>query len=89
MAGSFNSVEKVNIYNRVRFLRQERGISRKELASALRINHRTLGYIERDQYNVKVDQAYMIANYFGLPLRAVFSDEPFENMSKQLYGCAD
>jgi DNA-binding XRE family transcriptional regulator len=79
----------VKIYNRVRFLREERGISRKELASALGINHRTLGYIEREEYKVKVDLAYMIANYFGVPVREVFSDEPFELMSERLYGYPD
>lgn len=84
-ASKANTVEKVNVYNRVKILRAERGISRRELAEALELNHRTIGYIERGQYKVKLDQAYRIANYFGLPLKAVFSDEPFPTMSEQLY----
>lgn len=77
---------RVRIYNRVRLLRQEREISRKELADALQINHRTLGYIERQDYRLNLELAYMIANFFGLPLEAVFSQEPFTTMSEQIYG---
>lgn len=78
--------DEVKIYNRVRLLRQERGISRKALAEALELNHRTVGCIEWGQYRVKLEQAYRIADFFGLPLEAVFSPEPFDPMSEQLYG---
>ena len=82
---SQNSTEPA-IYNRVKVLRMERGYSRKELADELEINHRTLGYIEREDYALRLALAYRIANCFGLPLEAVFSQESFPAMSEQLYG---
>lgn len=78
-------MDRVNVYNRVGVLRAERGVSRREPAETLELDHRTIGYIERGQYNVKLDQAYRIVNYFGLPFEAVFSQQPFPTMSEQLY----
>lgn len=45
-------MDRVNVYNRLGVLRAERGVSRRELAEALELDHRTIGYIERGQYNV-------------------------------------
>lgn len=77
---------RVEVHNRVKLLRHERGLSRAEMAEALGINHRTVGYIEREEYNVKLELAYRIANLFGLPLEAVFSQSPLARMSEQIYG---
>jgi putative transcriptional regulator len=74
----------VDIYNRVRLLRQDRGLSRKEMADALGINHRTLGYVERQDYRISLELAFRISNFFGLPLEAVFAQEPFPTLSEQL-----
>jgi putative transcriptional regulator len=74
------------IYNRVRVLRQERGLSQRELAEALGINYRTVGYLERQEYEPNLRLAYQIADFFGVPLEAVFSREPFPRMSEELYG---
>ena len=74
------------VYNRVRVLRQEREISREEMSEALGINHRTLGYIERQQYEPKLGLAWKISEYFGLPVDAVFSRRPMEPLSNIVYG---
>lgn len=74
------------IYNRVRVLRQERGLSQTELAEALGINYRTVGYLERQDYEPSLRLAYQVADFFGVPMEAVFSREPFRRMSEQLYG---
>jgi putative transcriptional regulator len=74
------------IYNRVRVLRQEMGLSQRELAEALGINYRTVGYLERQDYEPSLRLAYQIADFFGVPLGAVFSREPFARMSEELYG---
>lgn len=76
----------MKIYNRVRLLRQEREISRREMADSLGINHRTLGYVERQNYRLRLELAYRISDFFGLPLEAVFSREPFGLLSEQIYG---
>jgi len=74
------------IHNRIAVLRAERGLSRHELAEALDINYQTVGYIERGEYNPSLDLAFAVAAFFGLPIDAVFSPEPFEPMSVRLYG---
>ena len=74
------------IQNRITVLRAERGLSRQQLAGALGINYQTVGYLERGDYNPSLELAFRIAEYFGLPLEAVFSRQPFAPMSSQLYG---
>ena len=74
------------ISNRITVLRAERGVSRQELADALEINYQTVGYLERGDYNPSLELAFRIAEFFGLPLEAVFSRQPFAPMSIQLYG---
>ena len=74
------------IQNRIAVLRTERGLSRQGLAEAVGINYQTVGYLERGDYNPSLELAFRIAEYFGLPLEAVFSRQPFAPMSSQLYG---
>jgi putative transcriptional regulator len=73
------------IQNRIAVLRTERGLSRQQLADALGINYQTVGYLERGDYNPSLELAFRIAEYFELPLEAVFSRQPFAPMSSQLY----
>jgi DNA-binding XRE family transcriptional regulator len=75
-----------SIQNRIGVLRAERGLSRQQLADAVGINYQTVGYLERGDYNPSLELAFRIAEYFGLPLEAVFSRQPFAPMSSQLYG---
>jgi DNA-binding XRE family transcriptional regulator len=74
------------IQNRIAVLRAERGLSRQGLAEAVGINYQTVGYLERGNYNPSLELAFRIAEYFGLPLEAVFSRQPFAPMSSQIYG---
>ena len=74
-----------SILNRIAVLRAERGLSRQQLAEAVGINYQTVGYLERGDYNPSLELAFRIAEYFGLPLEAVFSRQPFAPMSRQLY----
>jgi len=66
-------------------LRAERGLSRQGLADALGVNYQTVGYLERGEYNPSLDLALRTAEYFGLPVEAIFSRQPFTPMSEQLY----
>lgn len=81
-----NLSEEFRVYNRVKVLRQEMDLSRQELAEALNIGYRTLGYIERQDYTPSIELAWRISRFFELPTDAVFSPEPFGRMSKELYG---
>jgi putative transcriptional regulator len=73
------------IQNRIAVLRAERALSRQQLSDALGINYQTVGYLERGDYNPSLELAFRIAEYFSLPLEAVFSRSPFAPMSSQLY----
>ena len=73
--------KEVDFHNRLRLLRTERGVSRKELAEAVGVHPQTIGYIERRQYNLSLSLAFRLAAFFGLTLDALFSDQPFEPLS--------
>lgn len=84
MARAVERIEPV-LHNRLAVLRVERGLSRLELAEALAVNYQTIGYLERGEYNPSLELALRAAEYFGLPVEAIFSRQPFTPMSQQLY----
>jgi len=73
-----------SIWNRITVLRAERSLSRQQLADALGINYQTVGYLERGDYNPSLELAFRISEYFGIPIEAIFSRQPFAPMSSQL-----
>ena len=73
------------LYNRISVLREERGISRKELAEKIGVNFQTVGYLEREEYNPSLDLAFRISEYFGLPIDLIFSTQPLKPMSQELF----
>jgi len=77
---------EIQVHNRLAVLRAERGLSRQELAEAVGVNHQTVGYLERGDYNPSLGLAFQISRFFGLPVEAIFSPEPFAPMSSALYG---
>lgn len=72
------------LYNRIVVLRQERSISRKELAEKIGVNPQTVGYLEREEYNPSLDLAFRISDCFKLPIELVFSTEPMRPLSQEL-----
>jgi len=74
------------LYNRIAVLRAERSMSRQQLAEEIGVNTQTIGFLERGDYGPSLKLAFAIAAVFGLPVDAVFSPQPFEPLSKQLYG---
>lgn len=74
------------LYNRIVMLRAERGISRQDLAEAVGVNYQTIGFLERGDYGPSLKLAFAIAAHFRLPVEAVFSTEPFQPLSEQVYG---
>ncbi len=73
------------LFNRIAVLRADRGISRQELADAVGVNYQTIGFLERGDYGPSLKLAFQIGAFFGLPVEAVFSMEPFKPLSEQLY----
>jgi len=72
------------IYNRISVLREERGISRKELADEIGVNFQTVGYLERGEYNPSLDLAFKISEFFKLPVELVFSTTPLKPLSQEI-----
>jgi len=73
------------IYNRLQVLRAERGLSRQALAEAVEVNYQTIGYLERGDYNPSLELAFRLADFFELPIEAIFSTKPLKPLSKALY----
>jgi DNA-binding XRE family transcriptional regulator len=76
------------LYNRIAVLRAERGISRQDLADAMDVNYQTIGFLERGDYSPSLKLALALGEYFGLPVEAIFSKQPFQPLSQQVYGNA-
>jgi DNA-binding XRE family transcriptional regulator len=74
------------LYNRIAVLRAEREISRQELADAMDVNYQTIGFLERGDYSPSLKLALSLAEYFALPVEAIFSKQPMQPLSQQIYG---
>ncbi|MFE8960913.1 helix-turn-helix transcriptional regulator [Streptomyces iakyrus] len=74
------------VHNRLAVVRAEYKVSRQSLAEAVGAHYQTIGYIERGQYNPSLDLALKIAKFFGLPVEALFSLEPFRPLTDEVYG---
>jgi DNA-binding XRE family transcriptional regulator len=74
------------LHNRIAVLRLERGLSRQALADLVGVNHQTIGYLERGDYNPSLELAFRLSEVFGLPIEAIFSRMPLRPMSEELYG---
>ncbi len=72
------------LHNRITLLRQERNISRKELADIIGVNFQTVGYLERGEYNPSLDLAFRISEYFDLPIEFIFSTKPLRPLSREI-----
>ncbi len=83
MTGKSTSTE--TIYNRIAMLRVERGVSRRQLADALGVHYQTVGYLERGEYSPSLYLALRIAEYFEVPVEAIFSITPFPRLGTERY----
>ena len=78
------NMKQRKLYNRINLLRQERKLSRKELAEKIGVNFQTIGYLEREEYNPSLDLAFRISECFGLPIELIFSPAPQPPLSEEL-----
>jgi putative transcriptional regulator len=77
------SDKAVAFHNRLKMLRVERGLSRKQLADATDIHPQTIGYIERQQFNPTIELALKLSAVLGVGLDAIFSAQPFALVAEQ------
>lgn len=64
-------------HNRIAVMRADRGITRRELATALGIHYQTIGYLERGEYAPSLHLALRLARYFSVPVESLFSLDEF------------
>lgn len=72
------------VHNRLRQLRTERGVTRRELADALGVHYQTVGYLERGEYSPSLELALKIAAHFAVPVEVIFSLGPFPRIGEDL-----
>jgi DNA-binding XRE family transcriptional regulator len=72
------------LYNRIKSLRVERELSRKQLADKIGVNPQTVGYLERQNYNPSLDLAFRISEFFGFSIEFIFSTSLMKPMSEDL-----
>lgn len=58
--------------NNVEPLRKQLGLSQEAFARAIRVSRQTVSAIERGKYNPSLDLAFVIADFFGLPIEEIF-----------------
>jgi putative transcriptional regulator len=68
-------MSKGRVRNKIRDLRQERGLSQQALADAVGATRQTINAIEQEKYAPSLELAFRIALVFGLPFEAVFQFE--------------
>lgn len=59
----------------LKFIRQQKGISQKELADALRLDRSTISRWENDEMDITVSNAIQISNYFNIPIEDLTSKD--------------
>ena len=61
--------------NRVEQLRKEQGLSQDAFARAIRVSRQTVSSIENRKYNPSLELAFVISDFFGLPIAEIFLHE--------------
>jgi putative transcriptional regulator len=61
--------------NDVRELREARGLSQGEFATALGVSRQTVNAIETGRYLPSLPLAFGIARFFGRPIEEIFHDD--------------
>lgn len=61
--------------NRLRVLRAERGWSQQDLAARLEVSRQSVNAIETGKYDPSLPLAFRIAQVFGEPIEAIFTQD--------------
>lgn len=61
--------------NRVEQLRKERGLRQEEFARTIRVSRQTVSAIETGKYNPSLELAFIISDFFELPIEEIFIHE--------------
>ena len=65
--------------NRLKQLREERGISQRELAEEVGVTRQTINAVERGRYDPSLELAFALAEFFGCYAEDIFLYEEDED----------
>ena len=60
------------VNNRVKELRNERGLSQQQLGEAMDVSRQTINSIEKERYTPSLPLAIALARYFGTQVEEIF-----------------
>ena len=60
------------MHNRVKELRNERGLSQQQLGEAMDVSRQTINSIEKERYTPSLPLAIALARYFGAQVEEIF-----------------
>jgi len=61
------------VQTRIRELREEKGLTQKQLADLVDVTRQTILFLEKGKYNPSLRLAWKIAEVFDRPIEEVFS----------------
>lgn len=82
-------MQNTRMHNRIALFRNDRNVSRRELAESVGVNPQTIGYLERGDYNPSLELGLKIAAYFDVPVELIFSLTPFPSLTDALRRAGD
>jgi len=62
----------LKVINRIKEIRQQRGITQIKMAEDLQVTRQTINAIEKNKYNPSLELALKLIAYFDLPIEEVF-----------------
>lgn len=65
------------VFNRLEEVREEKRLSRTELAYGADVHYQTIGYIERGEFSPSLSLALTLAKILRTPVQDIFSLQPF------------
>lgn len=72
-----------NLYKKIKHLREDRGISRREMSDLLGMTLNGYGKIERGEVEVTISRMYEIADILKVPINQFFEEETSEGSLKR------
>lgn len=63
------------VTNRIREIRQQKGIAQIKMAEDLQVTRQTMNAIEKNKYNPSLELALKIVAYFDMPIGEIFQLE--------------
>ncbi len=71
------------MHGRIEQVREERGLSRQQLADLVGVHYQTIGYLERDEYSPSLHLALRLSRVLDVPVQELFSLDPFPAHASQ------